>query len=538
MRLSEHDLRQLDEAAIEALEEAPLRALAVTLLADLKEAHDRLGQDPSNSSRPSGSQAPWEYASGSDTPDEAETDSTAGQAPDQTAPAEPSAATDTRPGNGEKPAGKPGKRPGAPGHGRQVDLPVHQEITHSPDACSCCGQPFPPDAPVKGYTARYELEVAAPTSGAPGLEIRHSKHLYQQRQCTCGQWSRAIPGRAEKENNWQVELTEWHLAGPTLVALICALSLRLRVSRRGIQEFFADWLGVKLGIAAINQCLHEAGRAVEPVVERDILPLIREADLLQVDETGWKEHGKLLWLWVFTCTSATLFCIGRRSRELLHKTLGTAFVGWLMSDGFWAYRDYDQRLRCLAHLIRKARGLEQSLNRQAQRFGTRSLELFEYLLGQVYQAREGPQPPERLYVKNLEVLDAFNNLCVDHWDCAHKKTRELAREFTHDWEAIWAILEYPLLPITNNLAEQALRHWVISRRISFGTRTSQGSRAFSALASCFALPPASLQSSLLASVIETCRKRNISPWPYLAEVVKQRRKGQPAPMLPEPVAAS
>jgi hypothetical protein len=366
------------------------------------------------------------------------------------------------------------------------------------------------------------LDVVAPASGSPGLEVRHIKHLYQQRQCVCGHWSRAEPGRGETAHDWQVELTEWHLAGPTLVALICALSLRLRASRRGIQEFLADWLGVKLSIAAINQCLHEAGRALEPVVERDILPAIREAELLHVDETGWKEHGVLLWLWVFTCANATLFCIGRRSPEMLQKTLGKAFVGWLMSDGFGAYRDYDQRLRCLAHLIRKARGLEQSLNRQAQQFGARTLELFEHLLDQVYQAREGPEPPEQsLYMQNLAVLNAFSNLCVDHWDCPHQKTRELAREFTHDWDAIWAILEYPLLPITNNLAEQALRHWVISRRISFGTRTSQGSRAF----------------SLLASVIETCRKRHISPWPYLAEVLRQRRKGEPAPILPQPVAA-
>ncbi|WP_420797065.1 hypothetical protein [Ectothiorhodospira variabilis] len=31
------------------------------------------------------------------------------------------------------------------------------------------------------------------------------------------------------------------------------------------------------------------------------------------------------------------------------------------------------------------------------------------------------------------------------------------------------VLEFPLLPITNNEAEQVLQHWVISRRISQGT---------------------------------------------------------------------
>jgi hypothetical protein len=75
---------------------------------------------------------------------------------------------------------------------------------------------------------------------------------------------------------------------------------------------------------------------------------------------------------------------------------------------------------------------------------------------------------------------------------------------------------YPELPLTNNEAERALRHWVIARRIGMGTRTPQGTRVF----------------ALLASVIETCRKRGVSPWPYLAEVVRQRRKGLAAPPLP------
>jgi transposase len=36
----------------------------------------------------------------------------------------------------------------------------------------------------------------------------------------------------------------------------------------------------------------------------------------------------------------------------------------------------------------------------------------------------------------------------------------------------------------------------------------------------------------LASVIETCRKRNQLPWPYLAQVIAERRKGNIAPPLP------
>jgi len=113
-------------------------------------------------------------------------------------------------------------------------------------------------------------------------------------------------------------------------------------------------------------------------------------------------------------------------------------------------------------------------------------------------------------------LDAFRRLCEPHRDSAHEKTRALAREFLNDWEAVWIVVAHPYLPLTNNEAERALRHWVIARLLSQGTRTEEGSRAF----------------ALLASVIDTCRRRHLLPWPYLAQVIAERRKGNPAPPLP------
>ena len=109
----------------------------------------------------------------------------------------------------------------------------------------------------------------------------------------------------------------------------------------------------------------------------------------------------------------------------------------------------------------------------------------------------------------------------DRKGSSHEKTHALAVEFLNDWDAIFRILSNPHWPLTNNEAERALRHWVILRKLSYGTRTEQGTRAF----------------ALLASVIETCRKRGVSPWPYLASVIEKRRKGQSAPRLPEPVLA-
>ena len=49
---------------IQSLDPEALRGLSLRLLADLKEARDRLNQGPENSSRPPSSRVPWERASG------------------------------------------------------------------------------------------------------------------------------------------------------------------------------------------------------------------------------------------------------------------------------------------------------------------------------------------------------------------------------------------------------------------------------------------------------------------------------------------
>jgi hypothetical protein len=251
------------------------------------------------------------------------------------------------------------------------------------------------------------------------------------------------------------------------------------------------------------------------VVVGEIVQAVREATVVHADETSWFENGCLLWLWVFTCVNATLFVVGPRTAAVGSQVLGEAFENWLMSDGYGVYRGYDLRLRCLAHIIRKARGLAESLDRHAREFGIEILALLAAIIQSVYQARAAPpeRPLRELYAQRIE--DLFD-ACVRHADSGHEKTRALARELLNDWDTFWVVLEHPEFPLTNNEAERALRHWVIARLISHGTRTGQGSRVF----------------ALLASVIETCRKRLVSPWPYIAEVLSQRRNGLPAPALP------
>ena len=507
VQLSKHDLAQLDAEALAALSPGQLQRLSLKLLSDLKLAHERLDQSPHNSSRPPSSQAPWERAGG-DRRDAADQDPSepaspapspdssaagadaAADAPADTTEASPNAASATPPSPAdEDPAPKrPGQRPGAPGHGRTQTFAITHVVEHHPTHCARCGTPLQDAAPGACHQAHLVLDLCDLGEERIGLELFETKHAYHERTCGCGHVTRAEPGHTPGDQDWGVALSERHLVGPRLLSLICALSTRMRLSRRRIQEFLGDWLSLELSIATINQCVHEAARALEPVVDEQLLEEARASGLLHADETSWFEAGKLVWLWVFTSATTTVFTIGARSKAVLTRMLGPLFNGWLMSDGYWAYRDLDNRLRCLAHVQRKARGLEESLDRQGRAFGEAVNASLKAVMKGVYAAREGP-PPTDLRQQHAEQLNALWRLCLTHVDAAHEKTRALARELLNDFDTFWVTLDHPELPLTNNDAERALRHWVIARRISQGTRTAQGSRTV----------------AVLASVIETCR---------------------------------
>jgi hypothetical protein len=533
MKLSDHDLQQINLDWLRERTPEELLHVSQKLLDDLKEARERLNQNSSNSSVPSGSQPPW-FHPAQDSENEADDE-------DTPIPPPPNEKTDDKNNSGgeasaeksnsqsgkestepPEPARKPGKQPGAQGFGRTQILPVTATEHHQACQCTGCGKAFTSDTPSRAYTGFYTIDIEYGEPDKPGIRVTNTLHRYYDTICECGHTTRITPHREPPEALFDgIELREWRLTGPALMSLIVFLSMRMRMSRPRIREFLLLWLGIELGTGTINQCIHESGRSVAPVEDQLVEELLT-SDLLHADETTWLIAGKPFWLWVFVTTTVTLYYITFRSNELVRNLL-EGFNGWLMSDGYLVYREIAKRLRCWAHLVRKAKGLSESLNQEAAAFGKRAHEVLKTLMDAVYQAREGP-PGANLEEEYWALLENFSAECdvlslskyERMLDSKHKKARALAVEFLNDWEAIFMVLRYPHLPLTNNEAERMLRHWVIMRKISHGTRSDEGTRVF----------------ALLASVIDTCRQRGVSPWRYLEQVIRERRSGRDAPPLP------
>ena len=345
------------------------------------------------------------------------------------------------------------------------------EIAHAPTVCAACGAVLGLDLKRRCVGAHNSLELVR---GDMSLQVTATKHVYFAVRCLCGHDNVARPG-----------------VGPRS---------EIEGRRRNLQ--------------LSERCIHEFGLASEPVVEQ-LIEDVRAAEIVHVDETPWYQKGDLRWMWVLVTATTTVFHIGSRRKEELTALIGEAFLGWLITDGYAAYRDHPRRQRCLAHLIRKGLALAEGYYGAGSGFGRDLVRDLRRLIERIHDGEGG----DTHAVKRLMARIKWNCQCNRHE--FEKKVRELAGEILNDWDAVVAFVGDPDLPPTNNEAERALRHAVIARRISFGTRTDEGSRFYAAA----------------LSVIDTCRRRGVETWGYVGSLIAAARASLPPPAIQTRAAA-
>jgi transposase len=128
-------------------------------------------------------------------------------------------------------------------------------------------------------------------------------------------------------------------------------------SRQAIQSFCASVLGISISLGAIQNIIDRASQAIHPHYEA-IGEKAHAAKVNHIDETPWKNNGKLNWLWVMASSVVAYFMVHtNRSKDAFESLVG-GWEGILVSDGYRLYQNWvHARQTCLAHLIRRAKGL-------------------------------------------------------------------------------------------------------------------------------------------------------------------------------------
>jgi transposase len=281
-------------------------------------------------------------------------------------------------------------------------------------------------------------------------------------------------------------------------------------------ECLAELWNLLLCAANVVTSCERVSAAIAPL-DAAIAEAVQTAPVLNVDETSWPSETRRGWLCVAVSPSATCFRIHpSRSGPALRSLLGEAYYGIVGSDRYVVYNQFADRYRqlCWAHLVRNLRGLLEYYAAEtcwAQRLLELSDELF--LAWQLYKG--GWMDRVSLQMALLPVRQAMRRQLQDGAGSAYPKIASFSQEMLSHWEALWTFCQVEGIEPTNNAAEQALRHAVLWRKSSFGSRSAAGCRFV----------------ERILSIHATCRQQGRSLLKLVTEAVRAAWAGQPAPVL-------
>ncbi|MBA4387633.1 MAG: hypothetical protein C0404_06605 [Verrucomicrobia bacterium] len=282
--------------------------------------------------------------------------------------------------------------------------------------------------------------------------------------------------------------------GPTTKAVGVWLHHQIKLPFRQVQTLFDTLFGMSfVPASALNFSLFAAGKS-QPLYD-DLRDKIRASWLLHLDETSWRLDGLPAWLWYAGDADLDFFYIDRsRATEVITTILGDDFRGDIVSDGYAVYDAIVARWRqtCLAHIIRTAKEIASEIHliKKPTRyqsdiaFTTSIAEFFSDVCALHRKRRAGRLSRKRARAMIPKLRRRLKALCAT--TLSHPKTlniRDRLLSPDRDSKKLFTFLSRPGMPPTNNHAERALRGPVISRKISFGSRSEAGANAFAILAS-------------------------------------------------------
>ncbi len=261
--------------------------------------------------------------------------------------------------------------------------------------------------------------------------------------------------------------------GPGFHTLPVWLNSEGGVTRRHLQAFVLDFLGVPISQGGIQKVLQRVSDAIVPHYDM-IAKGARGYWYNHMDETSSPTFGPagkhIHWMWVMCNKSFSFFKIDEhRSKEAFFAVIGP-WRGVLISDDYGTYVKWENgRQTCLAHLKRAARGLSESCEPGLAECGKWIYETITTLC-----KLKGKEVTSEDIKKIKEDFFATATQYQETQETDGKPSVLLLRLMA-EFDAVIYFLSHPVEP-TNNFAEQTLRPYVVARKNSFGTTSECGER--------------------------------------------------------------
>ena len=354
------------------------------------------------------------------------------------------------------------KRP--QGFARQREQPT-QRVQHAANKCPHC------NCTLKGGWVQRRRQVLH----IPVVRVQVIEHEIIARQCPkCGR--KVVP-----KVDLRAGVMGKHRLSTQTMSLIATLREVGRLPVRTIQWYLKTLHGLKLSLGELVGILHRVAKLGKDTLER-LKEQVRASPVVHGDETGWREDGRNGYVWTFSTPEVRYFVYRQsRSGEVVSEVLGEGFEGHLVSDFYAGYNRMEGRhQRCWTHLLRDIHELEQDYPEDAVlgRWARGVYRLYRW--AKTFRS-EDSQRRERAQHCFERLL---SGLCKP-FEQGQVPQRTLCQRIGRYLPELFAFVADPRVPPDNNAAERSLRPLVVSRKISGGTRSPQGSQTKMTLASLF-----------------------------------------------------
>lgn len=361
------------------------------------------------------------------------------------------------------------------GYARAKDIPTHQ-VFHSYSECPDC----------KGVLGKPSVAYTRTIIDIPVTPATITEHVIYKRYCT------QCHTRCYPKPDVSSLVVGTHRIGITVMALIATLKEELRLPVAKIQQYIEMMYGLRVSTGEIIEILHQVatrGKTQYEAIKKELL----ESPSIHGDETGGRENGKNGYFWNFS-TDQVQYVMYRKSRgsKVVREVLGedgNEYEGVLVTDFYAAYNEYAGfHQRCWVHYVRDIHHLTEEhpgdlvlktwaramyrLYARAKRYRGPSAET---PIGKAAQLREE---------KEAECKQALMALCEPYVKSSTVFSRLASRGMKYVSE-LFTFVRFAGVSSDNNTAERAVRHLVVGRKISGGTRSQKGSVTKSILTSLF-----------------------------------------------------
>lgn len=370
-----------------------------------------------------------------------------------------------------------------------------------PDAqCACCGGVV---APYPAASYRHQVfELPQPRLELTEYALHHGR-CERCHQVSKGQLPTDAP---------QGQL------GPRLLSYIAVLAGQFHLSVRKIQQLLKSQYGVHFSLGLISEAHGRVSAMLTPTHQALHL-CIKQALHVHIDETPHQRNGEshTRWVWLLSGSDVVYQTIRYfRDQDSARALLGKNASAIVITDQCASYHwlDPERHQFCWSHIMRNVQQMADYVGQGHTAWvGSRLVLLCQAVFRTQHRYEAGKLDETRWRSRMMRVKARFHRYLVRGSQSPVSRYAGRCQYLLKYETGLWVFLLHPDTPLTNNEAERCLRGTVIMRKISYGTQSDRGEKF----------------RSRILSVVETCKKRGLSAFQVVSDIVSAVLAKHPYP---------